>query len=151
MADRLKALELVLAELEVPLSIDTVDDRLVVQKAVYLAQTAVPLGYSYGWYLRGPYSPRLAQDYYMYAQSNRANDINTELKETVKALLRPVKNLIKAKPDHTSLTHWLELLASLHYLRVQRKKSRDEAIDQITATKPHLTSLVDNGSEALQL
>src|SRR5438876_1106010 len=43
---------------EIPLNVTTFDDRLILQKAVYLLQCAgVRLGYRFRWYLRGPYSP----------------------------------------------------------------------------------------------
>lgn len=64
MDQRSAALKLVLDHLGTN-DISTVDDRMEVQKAVYLAQKAgVSLGYSYGWYVRGPYSPSLTRDYY---------------------------------------------------------------------------------------
>jgi uncharacterized protein YwgA len=43
---------------EVPLKVATFHDRLILQKAVYLLQSAgVHFGYRFRWYLRGPYSP----------------------------------------------------------------------------------------------
>ena len=49
--------------LKLPFVIDTFMDRLIMQKAVYLAQAAgVNLGYYYHWYLHGPYSPSLTRD-----------------------------------------------------------------------------------------
>ena len=57
------ALKLVLEELGVPETMDSFDDRLILQKAIYLAQQAgIPLGYHYYWYLRGPYSRELTAD-----------------------------------------------------------------------------------------
>src|SRR5438105_1432600 len=45
---------------EMPLSVESFDDRLILQKAVYLLQAAgVHLGYRFRWYLRGPYSPEM--------------------------------------------------------------------------------------------
>lgn len=149
MADRLVALKAVLDELDVPLEIATVQDRLVVQKAIYLAQTMVPLGYSYGWYLKGPYSPRLTRDYYEFSQASLEEN-GVSLKTTVKNLLRPIKDLISQKPDGVILAHWLELLASIHYLRESWNLDRVGVEAKIGETKPHLTGLVDSGWEALQ-
>ncbi|MCB1125124.1 MAG: hypothetical protein KDM81_01410 [Verrucomicrobiae bacterium] len=57
------ALKLVLAELGIRATMESFDDRLILQKAVYLAQQAgIPLGYHYYWYLRGPYSRELTAD-----------------------------------------------------------------------------------------
>jgi len=42
--------------LNLPFKIDGFQDRLIMQKSVYLAQAAgVHLGYYYHWYLYGPY------------------------------------------------------------------------------------------------
>lgn len=149
MANRLTALRAILDELNVPLQIDSVENRLIVQKAVYLAQTAVPLGYSYGWYLKGPYSPRLTRDYYEYAQSDHLTP-DVELKDSVKNSLRPIRNLIQNKPDEASLAGWLELLASLHFLMKNWKYDKDAAAGKIMETKPHLNHIVDSGWTALQ-
>ena len=65
MNTRLIVLELVLRELGMEPVIDSLQDRIRLQKAIYLSQEAgVPLGYRFGWYVRGPYSKGLARDYY---------------------------------------------------------------------------------------
>ena len=49
--------------LKLPFKVDSFEDRLIMQKAVYLAQAGgVNLGYYYHWYLYGPYSPSLHSD-----------------------------------------------------------------------------------------
>ena len=41
-------------------SLETIDDRILLQKKIYLAQDiGLPLGYGYSWYIHGPYSPDL--------------------------------------------------------------------------------------------
>ena len=41
-----------------PLSVQTFNDRLILQKSVYLLQAGgIHMGYRFRWYLRGPYSP----------------------------------------------------------------------------------------------
>lgn len=60
MDSNLIALKLFLDDLGVSADIETIDDRKRVQKAVYLGQAAgADLGYRFGWYLLGPYSPSL--------------------------------------------------------------------------------------------
>lgn len=45
---------------QIPLNVDSFDQRLILQKAVYLLQTAgIHIGYRFRWYLRGPYSPEM--------------------------------------------------------------------------------------------
>ena len=57
MDTRLMNLKLVLSELGFSSSIDTLNDRVTFQKAVYLAQAVgIPLRYRYSWYIMGPYS-----------------------------------------------------------------------------------------------
>lgn len=150
MADRLIALKAVLEELGVPLRIDTVQDRLVIQKAVYLAQTQIPLGYSYGWYLKGPYSTRLTKDYYEFAQSPHVANVQVQLKDSVKSQLRSVKDLIASVPNNANMSQWLETLASVHYLWTNWRLDQDAVRAKIAETKPHLNHLVDSGWEALQ-
>ncbi|ADB57086.1 hypothetical protein [Archaeoglobus profundus] len=46
-------------------SIETFEDRLKLQKIVYIAKHfGIDLGYEFNEYIRGPYSPDLADDYY---------------------------------------------------------------------------------------
>ena len=53
-------LQLVLSELGVEPTIENLDDRIRLQKAMYLSQEAgVRLGYRFSWYVRGPYSQAL--------------------------------------------------------------------------------------------
>lgn len=52
-------------ELSWTFDVETFDDRLRMQKLVYLAgEFGLDHGYSYDMYLYGPYSPELANDYY---------------------------------------------------------------------------------------
>lgn len=149
----LTTLKLVLDELEVKPVIDTLADRKRVQKAVYLAQAAgVDLGYSYGWYLRGPYSPRLTRDYFALDEGLRSG----YAAEQVRLKLPVLKALKKARPLFDvpagvplAQEDWLELLASLRYLQVERRLSADEADDIIKSEKPKLLAYVEAGREAL--
>jgi len=57
------ALKLVLEELEISSQMKTFDERLILQKTVYLAQQkGITLGYHYSWYLHGPYCRDLTAD-----------------------------------------------------------------------------------------
>lgn len=67
-------LKLVMDKLDLPVTVDSFDDRLILQKAIYLAEASgVRLGYYYRWYLRGPYCPAVAEDgFAVAADSHRA-------------------------------------------------------------------------------
>ena len=89
---RLETLQLVLAELGIDPEIETIDQRVIFQKAIYLAQAGgVPLRYRYNWYVMGPYSPNLTKDYYeFHAQQGaaRQNQESFVLKEQFAKILR---------------------------------------------------------------
>jgi uncharacterized protein YwgA len=150
MSDRLTALGLVLDELGIPLQIEQVEQRLIIQKAVYLAQMRISLGYTYGWYLKGPYSPRLTQDYYELAERVTRGDVqDAVLKDSARDALQNVKDLIEAQPEGTRLAPWLELLASIHYLRTKSGFTVNATRKKIAETKPHLAGLFNAGVAAL--
>jgi hypothetical protein len=152
MSERLRGLRLVLEEVGVPLTIDTVEDRLVLQKAVYLAQSKVNLGYSYGWYLKGPYSPKLTQDYYELADEIRlGGEEPGTLRADVREALASIRELIAAAPAQMRRSHWLELLASLDFLVKKSGLALAVAKERIATLKPHLIPHIDEGAEALQL
>ena len=70
------ALNLVLRAIGESTQISSVDDRMRIQKAIYLSQEfGIPLGYNYSWYVKGPYSPGLTQDYYGMNASISDEDI----------------------------------------------------------------------------
>jgi uncharacterized protein YwgA len=105
------ALKLVLAELEVPATMDSFDDRLILQKAVYLAQQAdISLGYHYYWYLRGPYCRELTADAYTTISETPGG---WSLGDASKQKLAKIKQFflkLKAKPDPVKA---FELFASV--------------------------------------
>ncbi len=129
-------LKLTVDGLNLPFLINTFEDRLILQKAVYLAQaTGVNLGYYYHWYLHGPYSPSLTRDEYAIA-----TDISVGLDESQgwklddesTGRLKKMLNLVP-KGEKTHIRRKLELLASVHFLIDRRQVSR-VAISRITAT-----------------
>jgi uncharacterized protein YwgA len=115
---RLLLLKLVLDELGVPVDPSSLDSRKSMQKAVYLAQAMnVPLGYRFNWYVMGPYSPMLTEDYYNPTLQS-AEDGEAALRSDIKARLKQLQVLIDSPSgEGIPRTDWLELLASWHYLR----------------------------------
>ena len=67
MGDWKKVVE-VFAEIGFAFDVTEFEDRLVAQKIVCLLElSGVPLGYPFNLYIRGPYSPTLAEDYFHMA------------------------------------------------------------------------------------
>ena len=141
--NQLVALKLLLDELGLRPQISTLNDRKRLQKSVYLAQIAgVDLGYRFSWYLRGPYSPSLTRDYFALAKEIGMGDRTHEgkrLKNALREHLEKIRPLLTV-PEGVDLGQpsWLELLASLHYLRQVRKESRSEAVQILEKEKPTL-------------
>jgi uncharacterized protein YwgA len=128
-------------------------DRLIFQKTVYLLQAkGVFLGYSFNWYLHGPYSPVLARDGFelstiydgLYAYAFREPKIEASFEEFRKFIGSNGSN-----PD------WLEAAASIHFLRKAFPfETRDQTIKRVMAKGAHLSkklcekvwaALVDSG------
>jgi uncharacterized protein YwgA len=151
---RLVTLKLFLAELGVPSVIDTVDDRKRVQKAVYLGQlTGVNLGYRFGWYLMGPYSPPLTKDYYDLAERLDAGDDEYQdqiLHPSIKTRLQSIKPLFDVPAD-TGLApeEWLELLASYHYLRSVRRATDEQTQATLNEQKPRVAPFTGQAAARL--
>jgi hypothetical protein len=112
-------LKLVMDQLGLPVQVESFDDRLVLQKAIYLAQAAgVKLGYYYRWYLRGPYCPAVAEDGFAICAetSQGVNDAQGwQLDATSTERLAAVRRVL-GTPRREDLPKKLELLASVHYL-----------------------------------
>jgi len=122
--------------LKLPFQIGTFEDRLIMQKAVYLAQAAgVNLGYYYHWYLHGPYSPSLTRDEFAIAVDVSAGlDESKGWKLDDKSSGRLVEmQRLFAEPKRGKLAKKIELLASVHFL-IDRKQASKVDTGRITAT-----------------
>ena len=152
---RLHNLQLVLEQLGVGTDIDSIDRRVTLQKAVYLAQEAgIPLLYRYSWYVMGPYSPDLTRDYYALQEQPgeaTASKNNMTLKEPFASAATQLKAVMDP-PDEVRLNRraWLELLASAHYLRTKAELGQDETRIRLDGVKPHLSYYTDQATEALK-
>ena len=148
MNTRLIVLELVLRELGIESKIDTLQDRIRLQKAIYLTQEAgLSLGYRYSWYFRGPYSTGLTRDYY-YLQIASGDDSEAahqrNLRQHVKSSLRKIKPIMSV-PTDVSLdsSAWLELVSSLHYLiSGDENNDRKKARKKLRKLKPGLSEFI---------
>lgn len=128
------ALKLTLDYLGISVRADAFEDRLVLQKSVYLCQAAgVDLGYYFRWYLRGPYCSALAADGFSVTIDQAQDDdesSNWTLDAKSRTNLDQVSSLLQAEDPRAP---WLELLASVHFL-VDRDQVSAESADEISET-----------------
>lgn len=124
-------------------SIDTVSDRILLQKKIYLAQNAgLPLGYGYSWYIHGPYSPDLTAVAYQVIpegiDSIKEYKLEGEYAEIVKNVnLLEDQNLIKENKLNT--VSWYELIASIAYWFDRGYNDKNKIIEKIKETKPQFS------------
>ena len=149
------ALKLFLDELGIPFDVQTLDDRKRVQKAVYLGQklSGVDLGYTFGWYIMGPYCPSLTRDYFDLAEVLGAGDSDCEgksLRESARKKLAIVKPVLQVPQDISlPLEDWLELVASLHFLKAISKLSDQESYEILRKEKSHVYGFSNRAKEIL--
>ena|SRR5579872_2317945 len=106
---------------EVPLRVDTFADRLILQKAVLILQSAgIHMGYRFRWYLRGPYSPDMTVGAFGIIREGEAAQQELSgwtLDATSKARIEKLKPLLASSDRRKSAqARWLELLASVLFL-----------------------------------
>ena len=117
---------LTLQRLGVEFNLETFTDRLIAQKAIYLAQTVgADLGYFYRWYLRGPYCPALTEDLFGAVADAAARDIQRSrwtLDELTTRRLDRLRAVVgKSGGDKVKVARRVELLASVHFLIAQKQ------------------------------
>ncbi|WP_128892925.1 hypothetical protein [Erythrobacter sp. HKB08] len=152
MTEQTDVLKLVLNELEMSHGISTMDDRIGIQKVVCLVQEAgLQLGYSYNWYVRGPYSPSLASDYYALAQNGAENGgQKLVLTDFAKSVVQKVRPLLDPPEEFTlGRVYWLELLASILYLRKRLRMTDEASRAKIQLSKATLHPYYDLANNAL--
>lgn len=114
-------LKLFLDELEVPLDLETFEKRLLIQRKTYLAQlTGFDLGYRFAWNHHGPYSRHLTYD--LFGLKERIDDGYRDyegqmLSPLARHLMATARAFWSDCPEEISEDDWLELLASLHFVR----------------------------------
>jgi hypothetical protein len=121
-----------LQDLGVKPSLETFAERKRNQKLAYLIQevAGVPLGYSFSWYVRGPYSPSLTQD--LYAESSTQSLPVGLLQAGEKLKLLQLRDFLG---DYLKSPDELELLVSLHYLRERGKEYGATKLEVTSALK----------------
>ena len=117
------------------------DNRMQMQKAVYLLlDMGVPMGdYGFRWYKHGPYSQELHEDMF---QENIRPERSIQLHQEFEEKISKLRNLIHdPKKGDYSVAHWMECLASMHYLKENKMDfdaDREAVVAELERRKPHL-------------
>jgi uncharacterized protein YwgA len=126
--------------------IDTFEDRLRLQKIIYIAKHfGIDLGYSFNEYLRGPYSPELADDYYELEKlwnTDTIKSLETLDGENVRELIEFVKD--------KSINELEGIATGLMFVRILKmrgikdgKELKKKLSTIIESRKPFLSDIVD--------
>lgn len=118
---------------------DSFDNRIISQKKIFLLQEmGIDIGYSYNWYIRGPYSPDLTTYIYDNLDMLKDHDFSAyKLSDTAKAAIDAINGLEEAKPQTLSVVSWYELLASVLY--IIRKWNKENPYESLIKYKPKYT------------
>jgi uncharacterized protein YwgA len=152
MSTKLAALNLSLGALGLSADTGSLEDRVKLQKAVYLAQAAgLPLGYRYSWYIRGPYSPDLTRDYFALAPSSARKEEELKLSPTAQQAIDRVKPLMEVPAQAQGLKPdaWLEIVASVHYLKKESQLPHEKALETLKRQKPYLVKYIPLAEQKL--
>jgi len=109
-------------------NVNRFNHRLKLQKYVFLARRyGIDLGYRFNLYIRGPYSPELANDYYSLKEDMPKEHVD---------LPENFFKLVKGKSER-----WLELAATLVMIKERYPDiSDEEMIDLVIGNKPFATT-----------
>ena len=124
---------------EFDFKMDEFDDRLRLQKFIYLLQAHdIYLGYDFSWYLRGPYCTTLTTAGFIL--DNFYDDIPKETKNTrfanniIQKRFDKFTNFIRGKETDKN---FLEAAASLHFLlNTSQTTSDNDAIRKVAKKMP---------------
>lgn len=124
-------------------SLETINDRILLQKKIYLAQDiGLPLGYGYSWYIHGPYSTDLTAVAYQIIPEGKTSIENNTLKEPYAKIIDRVnllEDIIGEQNLKISVVQWYELIASIAYWYNCGYKTQQAATEKIHETKPQFT------------
>jgi uncharacterized protein YwgA len=123
---------------QVPLGVKTFNERLILQKSVYLLQSAgIHMGFRFRWYLRGPYSPDITAGAFGVVNEGEYGEQELrgwKLDDESSARARNLQPLLRREGEsNAELARRLELLASTLFLckTEQGRPSDPEGISKI--------------------
>ena len=130
--------------------IDTISDRILLQKKIYLAQKiGLPLGYGYSWYIHGPYSTDLTTVVYQIVPEGTESIENRKFKDQYSRIINKINALedkIYEKNLQTDVISWYELIASIAYWMNPDSSEKEDVLRKIKLAKPQFSKeLVEAG------
>ena len=92
------------------ISKESFEDRLICQKKIYLLQSlGTDLGYTYNWYVRGPYSPSLTNYVYNNLEVLSSNDFSGySLSSSAENNIDMVNSLLEDKRADFGIASWYD-------------------------------------------
>ena len=125
-------------------TLDTIQDRILLQKKVYLAQDkGLPLGYGYSWYIHGPYSTDLTAVAYQVIPEGFGSIEGKKLKEKyaeIVSKVNAIEDKIVEKKLKIGVVQWYELIASIAYWRNLGFSSMEDIVSKMAQSKPQFSS-----------
>lgn len=120
-------------------------DRLIFQKTTYLLQVfGLYLGYSFSWYLYGPYSPALTRDGYELLTVIDNLPKFTFSSEAAEARFKKFLEFLGSRQRDAK---WLETVASVHSLcKLYPQLSRTDIIERVANKQPYFSE--DDAADA---
>jgi uncharacterized protein YwgA len=131
-----------LYELGINPTMTTFAERKKVQKLVYLLDKVFDLrfGFSYNWYLHGPYSPEVTKIVFDVVEGRQT--VSADPKILSSEDLKKINQLKTFLGNDLNSTDRLELLVSLHFLVDCAKLlglKREEVVSFLKSKKPYFT------------
>jgi len=136
LSERINTLKVVFKRLE-SFDVTTSRGRIAIQKIIYFLQAfGINLGYSFSWFIHGPYSTGLMAD--AFALDKMCDTVQErQLADEEEQALEKLSVFLGDRIDDYV---WLELLGSIHFLRaIAPLLKKDEIIRQILVHQEYFT------------
>lgn len=118
-------------------SLESLDERKKIQKLVYFSEVfGINLGFSFTWYIWGPYSPGLTK---VLFNKERGKSSDFKASPTILDKIKKLKNFLG---EDINSSKNLELISSLHYIfeiASKTNKSEKDALKLFYEEKPQFT------------
>ena len=100
----------------------------------------------------GPYCPALTRDYYSLQSEQAAGALDADARTLNAGAIQKLKTivpLLSSPLEGVDQEDWLELLASVHFLRKVSGRTNDETLATLRKQKPHISDYFNTALESL--